>query len=210
LTYDLAAHISEMRTDFSVFRERLGLQARFLYWLVKRKKLRRLATSSDVPGCKMLLRWSARMGEPEQMQAEKTYRAIGRFMFEFSQVEYSIRHRLAEEIGLNEEYFAAVVESYEVETLCSVGAEVFTIARTKDSACRIKHHLNHFRRLDEERKRIAHGLWVPSQEGESVHYVSHSGSKLKLSTNQVETLEQLADEIRALRSELEKAFVSIG
>ncbi|HTS40405.1 MAG TPA: hypothetical protein VMH84_07685 [Xanthobacteraceae bacterium] len=28
------------------------------------------------------------MGEQEEQAAEKTYRAIGRFMFEFSQVEY--------------------------------------------------------------------------------------------------------------------------
>lgn len=50
------------------------------------------------------------MGEPEQTLAEKTYRAVGRFMFEFSQVEYSIRHYLAEQIGLDEEHFVAVVE----------------------------------------------------------------------------------------------------
>ena len=148
------------------------------------------------------------MGEPEQTLAEKTYRAVGRFMFEFSQVEYSIRHYLAEQIGLDEEHFVAVVESYEVGPLCSVAIEVFTKSRTKESAVRIKHHINHFRRLDEERKRVAHELWLPSQEGESVHYVSHGGPKTTLSPNQAEALEQLADETRALRSELEKAFRS--
>jgi hypothetical protein len=148
------------------------------------------------------------MGEPEQAPEEKTYRAVGRFMFEFSQVEYAIRHYLAEEIGLSEEYFVAVVESYEVGILCSVDMEVFAKSRSKESASRIKHHLNHFRGIDEERKRVAHGLWVPSQEGESVHYVSHSDPKPTLSTNQVDALEQLADETRALRSELEKALRS--
>ena len=148
------------------------------------------------------------MGEPEKALAEKTYRAVGRFMFEFSQIEYAIRHYLAEEIGLNEEYFVAVVESYEVGILCAVAIEIFTKSRTKESASRIKHHINHFRRLDEDRKRVAHGLWMPSKEGESVHYVSRSSSKPTLSTNQAEALEQLADETRALRSELEKAFMA--
>ena len=148
------------------------------------------------------------MGEPEQAPEEKTYRAVGRFMFEFSQVEYAIRHYLAEEIGLNEEYFVAVVESYEVGILCSVASEVFAKSRAKENASRLQHHLNQFRGLDEERKRVAHGLWVPSPEGESVNYVFHSGPKPTLSTNQVEALEQLADETRALRSELEKAFRS--
>jgi hypothetical protein len=38
-----------------------------------------------------------------EADAERTYRAIGRFVFEFSQVEYTIRHYLASEIGLKEE-----------------------------------------------------------------------------------------------------------
>ena len=62
---------------------------------------------------------------PDQIAAEKTYRAIGRFIFEFSQAEYTIRHYLAEEIGLAEEHFVAVVESYDVSVLCTVAKEVF-------------------------------------------------------------------------------------
>ena len=61
------------------------------------------------------------MGRAENETAEKTYRAIGRFMFEFSQVEYTIRHHLAEEIGLKEKHFSAVVESYEVGALTNCG-----------------------------------------------------------------------------------------
>src|SRR5580704_11632264 len=64
---------------------------------------------------------------------KKTYRAIGHFMFEFSQTEYTIRHYLAEEIGLNEEHFAAVVESYDVGALCTVAIEVFTKARAEEN-----------------------------------------------------------------------------
>jgi hypothetical protein len=54
------------------------------------------------------------MSGTNQVAAEKTYRAIGRFIFEFSQAEYTIRHYLAQEIGLDEEHFSAVVESYDV------------------------------------------------------------------------------------------------
>jgi hypothetical protein len=52
--------------------------------------------------------------------AEQTYRAIGRFMFEFSQIEYMVRYYLAETIQLKEEYFSAVVESYDVAALNSL------------------------------------------------------------------------------------------
>jgi len=40
------------------------------------------------------------MSEPELAAAEKTYHAIGRFIFAFSQVEYTIRHYLREAIEL--------------------------------------------------------------------------------------------------------------
>jgi hypothetical protein len=49
---------------------------------------------------------------------ERTYRAIGCFFFEFSQVEYMIRYYLAQEIGLKEEHFSPVIESYDIGVLC--------------------------------------------------------------------------------------------
>jgi hypothetical protein len=39
-----------------------------------------------------------------------------------------------EEIGLNEEHFAAVVESHDVGVLCTVAVEVFTKARAEENA----------------------------------------------------------------------------
>ena len=59
--------------------------------------------------------------------AEHTYRAIGRFIFQFSQAEYTIRHHLAQEIGLDEAHFSAVVESYDAVLLCNVAKAVFEI-----------------------------------------------------------------------------------
>jgi hypothetical protein len=90
------------------------------------------------------------MGQAEEEAAEKTYRAIGRFMFEFSQVEYTIRHHLAEEIGLDEKYFSAVAESYEVGALVSVAIEVFKKSRG-DNATPICKLLNKFRGMNDER-----------------------------------------------------------
>ena len=38
------------------------------------------------------------MSEADRGAFEKTYRAIGRFIFEFSQVEYTLRYYLGQEI----------------------------------------------------------------------------------------------------------------
>src|SRR5579864_3050453 len=119
------------------------------------------------------------MGQVEDEAAEKIYRAIGRFVFEFSQVEYTIRHFLAQEIGLKDEHFSAVVESYEVGALTTVAIEVFKKSRG-DDAVPIWKLLNKFRGMNDERKRVAHGLWVPFKDGGTVHYVPRN----KLTANQ--------------------------
>ena len=87
------------------------------------------------------------MPATDQASAEKTYRAIGRFVFEFSQVEYTIRYHLAEEIELDEEHFSTIVESYDTGLLCTVAIEVFKKSRVQNNAARIEELINNFREL---------------------------------------------------------------
>jgi len=150
------------------------------------------------------------MTTTDQASAEKTYRAIGRFVFEFSQVEYTIRYHLAEEIGLDEEHFSAVVESYDAGLLCTVAIEVFKNSREQNNAARIQELIKNFRNLTDDRNRIAHGLWVPFREGGTVHYVPRRSLKPKTSANQADALEKLADEACRLRADLESAFEPLG
>jgi|SRR5712671_1279043 len=94
------------------------------------------------------------MEKQEDEPTEKTYRAIGRFMFEFSQVEYAIRYYLAEEICLKEDYFSALMESCDVSMLISVAIEVFRKSRGVEAET-IWKLLNKFRRMNDEFLRIA-------------------------------------------------------
>jgi hypothetical protein len=145
----------------------------------------------------------------EEVEAiEQTYRAIGHFIFEFSQVEYTIRHYLAEEIGLNEEHFSAVVESYDVGVLTTVTKEVVKKSRNGEDSARIEKLLNRFRELNEDRKRVAHGLWVPFKEGGTVRYVSRNKLNAAQFTGQATELEKRADELCQLRAELGRAFTT--
>jgi len=65
---------------------------------------------------------------PEEL-AEKTYRAIGYFIFQFSQTEYSIRQLLGHEIKLVEKFVPAILQSYDVGALCNVAKEIFKMTR---------------------------------------------------------------------------------
>ena len=143
-----------------------------------------------------------------QIAAEKTYRAIGQFMFEFSQAEYAIRHYLAEEIGLADEHFTAVV-SYDVAPLCAVAKKVFGNSRKGRNASEIVDLIGKFLKLNEERNRIAHALWVPFKDGGTAHHVSRSTLEPKPAVDQAVELERLADKVCALRAELECEFMRI-
>jgi hypothetical protein len=146
------------------------------------------------------------MSEADHVAAEKTYRAIGRFIFQFSQAEYTIRHYLAQEIGLAEEHFVAVIESYDVALLCTVAKEVFGKSHANTNAAAIKELIKRFLALNVERNRVAHGLWVPSKDGGTVHHVPRN-LKSRTDANQAAALEKLADEACSLRAELERAFL---
>jgi hypothetical protein len=149
------------------------------------------------------------MSERDQAAAEKTYRAIGRFIFEFSQVEYTIRHHLGEAIGLKDEYFAPVVESYDVGLLTTVAKEVFKRSRSAETFGKIDRLLNEFHSLNEKRKRVAHGLWVPFIHGGVVSYTSRSSLRPSEFTNQASELEKFADKACELRAELERAIYEL-
>ena len=120
------------------------------------------------------------MSKADHVAAEKTYRAIGRFIFQFSQAEYTIRHYLAEEISLAEEHFVAVVESYDVALLCTVAKEVFGKSRANTNAAAIMELINNFRSLTDNRNRVAHGLWVPFKDAGTVHHVPRTNLKSRM------------------------------
>jgi hypothetical protein len=138
--------------------------------------------------------------------ADQTYRAIGRFISEFSQVEYTIRHYLAEELNLKEEHFTPVVESYDVGMLVNVTKEVFKKSVAAERSARINKLLKRFLELNEDRKRVAHGLWVASIEGGTVSYVPRNKLTSAQFRDQAALLEKRADELCHLRAELTNAF----
>src|SRR5580704_4474259 len=100
-----------------------------------------------------------------QEDAEKTYRAIGRFIFEFSQMEFTLRHFLGSEIGLKDAYFTPIIESYDLAMLCAVAKQVLMTSRGKDGSARLRMLLDEVYAPNADRVRVEHGLWFPFEEG---------------------------------------------
>jgi len=142
-----------------------------------------------------------------KQETDETCRAIGRFIYEFSQTEYTIRHYLALEIKLDEQHFDAIVGSYDVALLCTVATKVFHDTRDKENAEQIEKIIKEFRRLNDERNRVAHGLWVPFKDGGTIHHVARSSLTSKAHSAQAVALEKLAGQANDIRAKLESAFL---
>jgi hypothetical protein len=63
----------------------------------------------------------------EIMQSEEFFRAIGEFMFRFSQLEYLIKSTLASYLKLRDDQFDVVVGPYDFAMLCTVAEKTIKL-----------------------------------------------------------------------------------
>lgn len=56
---------------------------------------------------------------------DRFFSAIGRLIFEFSQLEYTLKHHISERIGLGDEYFDALM-THDFAMLCTIAESVLT------------------------------------------------------------------------------------
>jgi len=110
---------------------------------------------------------------------------------------------------LDERFFGAVVDSYDVAMLCTITKQVFSITRSPETALRIEKLINEFFKLNQEGIRVAHGLWNPSTDGGTVHHVSRNTLKTSSFREQSKLLDERATEANALRNNLKNAFYGI-
>jgi hypothetical protein len=111
---------------------------------------------------------------------------------------------LAEQIGLKDEYFDAIMSSYDFAMLCTITESVFSKTLNADATAKLIKLIKKCRDLNIDRVRVAHGLWVVSQDGGRVHHVPRGSLQPKWHLEQAERLQKLADIACNLRAELEK------
>jgi hypothetical protein len=148
---------------------------------------------------------SAAMSEIE-VRSEATFRAIGRFIFEFSQLDFLIRVNVALRAGVKEEMVEAMMAGYDFGLLCRLSKKII---RSNDPA-RFEKVVNRILDLNDIRNKVAHGLWVPFQGGGTVYHTSRNKLEGVASEEQSSELNELAEELCNLRLEFEKiAFLSV-
>jgi hypothetical protein len=136
-----------------------------------------------------------------QERRQELYLAIGRFVCEFSQLEFAMRFFLSEFLGLSEGDFDTVTSPYDFRVLCVVVKDVFSKKLPKSNAARLGKIISDCLALNNQRVKIVHGLWV-AHEGKLRH-VPRQKLVAEVEFGMVEQVKDLADTALSLRTKFE-------
>src|ERR1700691_3577649 len=122
---------------------------------------------------------------------------IGRFIFEFSQLEFSIRAVLVTRLGLKEEYFNIVTGPYDFAKLCNVTREA-SIVKYPERKEELDKLFNACLKLNETRVLVVHGMWLDDMDGLSLRIVSRGSFKTQIHSFKKDELTRHADKAQEL------------
>ena len=148
---------------------------------------------------------------PEEIDAERKnmqrlYLAIGQFIFEFSQLEWMIRHLLGEALALYDDArFHAVTSPYDFAALCRVTRNVAKLIPgcTDADKAELDAIFSGCLKVNDDRVRVAHGTWfISNEEGMGSRHVSRSSLEPKVYYSRITDIDKVSQEIATLKSKI--------
>jgi len=134
----------------------------------------------------------------EIVQSEEFFRAIGEFIFRFSQLEYLIKSTLASYLKLRDDQFDVVVGPYDFAMLCAVAEKTIKLDFDAEYHPALKSFFNRCRKLNQEaRVVVAHGSWSTG----GARYASRQSLEAKTHFEKPENLVKAAAEAKSLMDE---------
>jgi hypothetical protein len=128
---------------------------------------------------------------------DKGFKGIGRFLLEFSQLQFSIRFVLAARLGLDEKYFDIVTGPYDFAILCTV-TEKASIVKYPEKRVQIEKVFKECRKLNESRVLIAHAMWTDDFDGLSARHFSRNSLTTATHSFKKDEFDRLADKAQEL------------
>lgn len=146
-----------------------------------------------------------RSGQPIDIEAvrksmelrNRQFQGIGQFIYQFSQLQFSIRHVLHARLGLSADYFDIVTGPYDFVMLCNVTEKV-SIVKYPAKEPDIEKVFKECRKLNDSRVLVAHAMWTDNLEGLSAKSFSRSSLKTQTYDFKKDELERLADKAQEL------------
>jgi hypothetical protein len=128
---------------------------------------------------------------------DRQFQAIGNFLFQFSQLEFSVRAVLTGRLGLTGDYFDAVTAPYDFRMLCTVTSKVSVIKYPAQKS-NIEKLFKECLKLNDSRVIVAHGLWTDDLDGLSARTVSRTSLQAQSHSFKSDELQRLADKAQEL------------
>jgi hypothetical protein len=133
----------------------------------------------------------------EIMQSEEFFRAIGEFIFKFSQLEHQLKSTLASYLKLRDDQFDVIVGPYDFAMLCTVAEKTIKLDFDEEYHPALKSFFNRCRTLNDLRVVVAHGSW--STRG--ARHASRRSLEAKMHFEKPENLRKAAAEAKSLLDE---------
>jgi len=143
--------------------------------------------------------------EKQKAELESLWRAIGHFVFEFSQLEHVIRSSLADALQIDDnEQFYIVLPSIDFAQLCNVTKAIYlrTIKMGAEDQKRIEKILSQCLRINDERVSIVHGTWFKSDDGGGALHVKRTTRQRDIKYKDIEDIESLTKQVEELKKDL--------
>ena len=144
--------------------------------------------------------------EAEKQNMRRLYLAIGQFIFEFSQLEFMIRHLLGEALALRDDArFHAVTSPYDFVALCNVTRNVALSIPgcTDQDKAELEAIFKGCLKVNDDRVRVAHGTWfISNEEGMGTRHVSRRALEPKVYYSRIGDIDQVSQEIATLRTRI--------
>src|SRR5262249_50500786 len=99
--------------------------------------------------------------ERQDREEAALHQAIGYFIFWFSQLEFTIKARLAGALQLDEDLFDIIIGPYDFAMLCTVTEQTLMLTASPEVKRAIKKYFDQCRALNQQARIIvAHGSWT--------------------------------------------------
>ena len=138
---------------------------------------------------------------PEEVRKSQTFEAIGAFVFQFSQLEFTIKHALSRALNLSDEQSDAVTTPYDFAILCAVTRTILT-QKSLGQKAQIKALFDECRGLNDDRVRVAHGTWIDDGTTLAARHVSRNSLSAEHYFADTDELRRLTEKARRLMADL--------
>jgi hypothetical protein len=133
------------------------------------------------------------------------YKEIGRFIFEFSQLEYTIRHHVGEKAGMGDQVADMVTANIDFARLCSTMLALSAKEAGGKPEPTIEKLINECRQINEVRTRVVHGLWVAGTTNDRLIHTSRDKMTSKIFFDKPGDLDKHSERMSKLGSEITHA-----